>query len=378
MKRSLTVALVLCLAASYTLTLTPGDSVTVSGCTTRLELAGNVLSCAAAPATATATVTPTSTATATATATDTATATRTATPTATATRTATNTPAAPTLTPTYMPVILRGLAIVGDSTQDEYQAPENARPGYNWAEWLVRARALPVGAWGSWGGSRRTGYEFDWARSGAVTYNARYDQAPGVVAQINAGRVSHVLVQIGLNDFAANNLAYLIYSNPAYNATGTLNYSADLIIATAQMLNTAAPGRVIVAAVQDYLGLGLIPNPEAGLLSDPAGAARVVAAYAYLNSRVAAGVGAMYWDFNAAMSAELAPRRSGNSIIVNGQAVSILQRGSGRLNAFISDAYMHPGTTISGLFAKLYIEQLNARYSAGIAPLTDAQIMAGP
>ena len=371
MKRPLILGLIVSLAASFALTLTPGDSVTVSGCTTRLELAGNVLSCAAAPSTATATATATSTRTAT------TTATRTATSTATATRTATNTPAAPTATPTYMPVILRGLAIVGDSTQDEYTANDN-RPGYNWVEWLARARVLPVGAWGSWGGSRRSGYEFNWARSGAVTYNARYDQAPGVVAQINAGRVSHVLVQIGLNDFASGNLAYLIYSNPAYNPTGTLNYSADLIIATAQMLHAAAPGRVIVAAVQDYLGLGLIPNPEAGLLADPAGAARVVAAYSYLNSRVAAGVGAMYWDFNAAMAAELAPRRSGSAFVVDGQTVSILQRGSGRLNAFISDAYMHPGTTLSGLFAKLYINQLNARYGAGLAPLTDAQIMTGP
>ena len=114
------------------------------------------------------------------------------------------------------------------------------------------------------------------------------------------------------------------------------------------------------------------------MLADPAGAARVVAAYSYLNSRVAAGVGAMYWDFNAAMAAELAPRRSGSAFVVDGQTVSILQRGSGRLNAFISDAYMHPGTTLSGLVAKLYINQLNARYEAGLAPLTDAQIMAGP
>lgn len=277
-----------------------------------------------------------------------------------------------------MPVILRGLAIVGDSTQDEYQAPENARPGYNWTEWLVRARSLSVGAWGSWGGSRRTGYEFDWARSGAVTYNARYDQAPGIVQQINSGRVSHVLIQVGINDFASGNLALQIFSSASFDPTGSLNYSADLIIATSQMLHAAAPGRVIVAAVQDYLGLGLIPMPEAGMLTDPIGAARVVAAYDYLNDRVRDGVGTMWWDFNAAMASELAPRWSGDYIIVNGQMVSVKQRGSGRLNAFINDPYMHPGTTLSGLFAEAYIEQLNTRYSAGIEPLTDAQIMAGP
>lgn len=358
MKKIISVILVLCIAASFSLTLIPGDSVTVTGCTTNLSLTGNVLSCAAQSATSTATRTATS---------------------APATNTPTRTP---TNTPTYIPVILKGLAIVGDSTQDEYQAPENNRPGYNWVEWLVRARALPVGTWGSWGGSRRTGYEFNWARSGAVAYNARYDQAPGVVQQINAGRVSHVLVQIGINDFNTDfdndgiPLAGEIYYNTVPDWQAQLSYVAGLIVQTANTLNAAAPGRVIVAGTQDYTALGLVPLPAASALTDPAGKARIVAAFAYLNSTVASGVGGMYWDFNAAMSAELAPRWSGTDyIVINGQAVSVKNRGSGRLNAFINDAYMHPGTSLSGLFAKLYIQQLNLRFGTDILPLTDVQIM---
>ncbi len=283
----------------------------------------------------------------------------------------------PTARPPGVNPQLTELAIVGDSTQDEYQAPENSRPAYNWVEVLAKTRELPLGNWGTWGGSRRTGYEFDWALSGATSADALNNQVPGVAAQLRNGTVSHVLLQIGINDFNAGELSWQIYLGYPIG-TGPLDAIADNIIASARQLNAAAPGSVIVAATQDYLFLDLVPNPQNAAFSNPTGRQRAIEAFAYVNERVRRALqaeGISWWDFNAAMAAEVKARRQGDLIAIDGQWVNIRHRGGEPLDGFVDDAYMHPGSAISGLFAKLYIERMNAQWGLGIAPLTDAEIM---
>lgn len=283
----------------------------------------------------------------------------------------------PTARPPGVTPQLTELAIVGDSTQDEYQAPENSRPAYNWVEVLARTRDLPLGNWGTWGGSRRTGYEFDWALSGATSADALNNQVPGVAAQLRNGTVSHVLLQIGINDFNAGELSLRIYAGVPIG-TGPLDAIADNIIASARQLNAAAPGSVIVASIQDYLLLDLLPDPANASFTNLVGRKRVIDAFAYVNNRVRVALhadGIALWDFNEAMAAELAPRRQGNLIAVDDQWVDIRHRGSEPVNGFVDDAYMHPGSALSGLFAKLYIERMNAQWGLGIAPLTDSEIM---
>lgn len=402
-------------------TLTPGNTLTISGCTTRLELVGNDVRCIAASPTPTRTPSPTRTPTRTRTATRTITpnpptltatlvpsATPSPLPTATVTATdlveATATPSAtaavtaavtatPSATTTALPSspvptatvctptpsatqtgALIGLAIIGDSTQDEYAAPENNRPAVNWVEHLAR-QGLPVGVWGSWGGSRRTGYEFNWARSGAVAAGGLYDQAPGVVSQIQAGRVSHVLIQIGINDFNAGLMQAAYSGQPVSSAA--IDAIADAIVETARLVGVVAPGRVILAPTQDYLGLDLAPDPENGLFSDAAGRARAMAVAADLNARMLARLpaGVIWYDWNAAMAARLAQVRQGDVLILNDQSVFIRQRGSQASNGFVLDAYMHPETAISGLYAQLYLEEMNAVWGLNLPALTDAEIM---
>lgn len=412
--RSLLIVLSLSLAVRV-VSLAPGDSLVINGCTTRLEMTGNVVQCIAASPTPTRTPAPTRTPGSTRTATPSRTPTRSATPTPTATRTpaATSTatatllpttpapsltpsltlsptplPSSPTASPlpsatvvlaTPSPVVtaettLVGLAIIGDSTQDEYAAPENNRPAINWVEHLA-AQGLPVGAWGAWGDSRRTGYEFNWARSGAVSYNARYDQAPGVVAQLESGRVSHVLIQIGINDLN-NGLAMDLYLGRAVNV-GAIDAIADNIVATARLVNDAAPGRVIVASTQDYLGLDLLPDPENGLFIDQAGRQRVIQAFAELNARVRDNLpaGVIWFDWNAALSARQTSIRQGDVFWLDGQAVSIRVRGNGPFNGFIQDAYMHPETALSGIYAQLFLNEMKVVWGLDLPTLTDAEIM---
>ncbi len=377
MRVRISLAALACVAAVSAITLAPGDSVTITGCTTSLRLTGNVLVCASPSRTPTQT--PTRTPTRTLTPSPMATSTQIPTDTPSAPPSATQTPTpSPTSTATYLPTVtkeagsLGGLAIMGDSTQDEYAAPENARPAINWVEHLARS-GLPVGQWGSWGGSRRTGYEFNWARSGAVSYNAVHDQAPGVAEALRSGRVSHVLIQIGINDL--DRISQAIYLGTI--DYGALDATAAGVTEAARIVAEAAPGRVMLAPIQDYLALDLVPNPQHAALTDPAGLARMAQALTYLNARIHAQAppGVVWFDFNAAMAQRVAQVRASDTLVLAGQVVQIRVRGSGPLNSYINDPYMHPETAISGLFAQVWMEEMNAAWGLSLPTLTDAEIM---
>ena len=332
-------------------------------------------------ATSTATLAPTHTPTASATVTPT----RTATPTATRTRTRTATPTVtltrtPTPTLTYFPLVLN-LAVIGDSVQDEYRANDNRGAPYqsttrNWVELLQTQRGLNFGAWGTRAEPRRSGYAFNWARSGADT-DAAWAQLNGVVGQINAGQVTHVLIQIGLNDMNENNLGLAIYNGQAM--TATLDHIADNTIGMARQANAVAPGRVLVASLQDYVARNLMPEIVV-YMPDPVKRLRVVAAIAYINARVKAEVESdsiLFFDYNAALGAVLDARLSGGAISIGGQSVVLSPRGNEWHHAWLDESpYAHAGTALSGLIANLYIAELNARWGAGIVPLSDAEIVA--
>ena len=368
-----------CVSAAYALALSPGDSVTISGCTTSLRLSGNVVSCATRSRTPTRTVTPTATSTATSapTATPTPTVTIVFLPTITHTATSSPQPTAtgtPTRTPTPSGALV-GLAIIGDSTQDEYAAPENNRAAINWVEHLALS-GLPLGSWGGWGEPRRNGYAYNWARSGATSAQALADQAPGVLAQLQAGTVSHVLIQVGINDFNGGLFAGIYAGQPVdYGALDTI---ASNIAQTGNRLAAVAPGRVIVASTQDYIGLDLIPEPEHSYFSDPAGVQRVIDAAAWLNARTHSYLSAdvIWFDWNAAMRARVAQVRTGDVLTLAGQTINLRTRCSAASCGYLADAYMHPETAISGLYAQVYLDEMRSVWGLTLPTLTDAEIMA--
>lgn len=397
--RNLLASVLFVVAASLTqvLILGVGDVGIIqcpAGIIADVQVTGNQVSalCAALPTdtptpTATQTTapsdTPSATSTATATASATVTPTRTSTPTATRTRTATPTPTitrTPTPTLTYLPAVMN-LAVIGDSVQDEYRANDNRGAPYqsttrNWVELLQVTRGLNFGAWGTRAEPRRSGYAYNWARSGADT-DAAWAQLNGVVGQINAGQVTHVLIQIGLNDMNENNLGLAIYNGQAM--TATLDHIADNTIGMARQANAVAPGRVLVASLQDYVARNLMPEIVV-YMPDPVKRLRVVAAIAYINARVKAAVeadGILFFDYNAALGAVLDARLSGGAINIGGQSVVLSPRGNEWHHAWLDESpWAHAGTALSGLIANLYIAELNVRWGAGIAPLSDAEIVA--
>ena len=90
------------------------------------------------------------------------------------------------------PMPIKGIGIMGDSNSDEYRADDNRGGEYapttlNWMEQLVLSRELNFGPWGTWGGPRRTGYEYNWARSGATAHSLiTSGQHTGLAQQVAA------------------------------------------------------------------------------------------------------------------------------------------------------------------------------------------------
>src|SRR5262245_53914065 len=109
-------------------------------------------------------------------------------------------PARPSATPVAIapvqntPAVTAGIGILGDSFSDEYQA-DDARGGLyskttlNWVEQLALTRGLNFGKWGTWGEPRRTGYEYNWARSGATADSMiTSGQHTGLAKQVAEGK----------------------------------------------------------------------------------------------------------------------------------------------------------------------------------------------
>lgn len=283
---------------------------------------------------------------------------------------------------------ITGLAIIADSTADEYRA-DNPRGGdfgdvtFNWAELLASQRELNLGAWGDRPEPRRAGYEYNWARSGASSKTMiDSGQHTGPAEQILAGQVSHVIIQIGLNDFYHDEVSFAIYEDRLSGQA--LQQFLDGIIANVEeavrTVKIAGNQHVILAAMQDYVTPGLLPETTT-LLPDTAGRQRLIAAFAYVNqglSAVALREDVPFFDFNAAFQCELERRHDPDDprfILVGGERIDLSEKSNDPHHAFLGDEYAHPGTVLSGLFANLFIEQINQVFGTGFIPFSDDELL---
>ena len=101
------------------------------------------------------------------------------------------------------------LGAMGDSLTDEY-FEESYSYAQNWVQQLAVYRDIDVGPTaadagqpgGTWGEPRRTGYEYNWARSGATSASLLADgQHTGLAAQIAPNGITYAVLAIGANDF---------------------------------------------------------------------------------------------------------------------------------------------------------------------------------
>jgi hypothetical protein len=278
-----------------------------------------------------------------------------------------------------------GFAILGDSNSDEYRADDNRGGAYasvtfNWMELLVKARSLDFGAWGTWGGARRTGFEHNWARSGARADDlVGQGQAAGVAQQITSGAVEYVYVHIGTNDFHLVNGTYReIYDGTLTDrqvaakvakVAGDVTEAIDIVLA-------ARPERIILTLFGDP---GLTPRALDAYPS-AAGRDRVSMAIAAVNQQLtemaATRPRVSLYDLNAFATDLLSRVDEGGNLHVGGELISTVESGDEPHHAQLGGRRGHLGTVMSGLFANAtFIGPFNEVEQLDIPMLTDEEIL---
>ncbi len=143
------------------------------------------------------------------------------------------------------------LGTIGDSLLDEYFDQSGFGTSLSYAknslELLVQSSKIDMGPTGNWGGTRKTGYEYNWALAGSTTETLISDgQHTNLAAQIGTERITHAFMTIGSND--------LFPEEPTFGTTGTPGSFYEAIyegLATAEQIEfyqNQAIDRVITAA----------------------------------------------------------------------------------------------------------------------------------
>lgn len=273
--------------------------------------------------------------------------------------------------------------ILGDSTSDEYRADDKRGGKFgattlNWVEQLVKRRGVDFGKWGKWGEPRRTGFEYNWSRSGATTSDLiRSGQHTGLAQQVAQGRVTHVLIWVGENDFAQWNGKYQeIYEGKLSEAQRQAKVDSivqDISLAADTIL-AAKPVPVVIVGIADR---GLAPDAQ---FPDPLKRLRVTTMVNGINARLrdaAAARHIAYADPNSFISA-LVPRLNvQGSITVGGEQIRLLEKGNEPHFGRVDDSVGHAGTVVSGLIANaIFVESFRQYYGVNIPPLSDDEILA--
>lgn len=277
-----------------------------------------------------------------------------------------------------------GFGILGDSGSDEYRADDRRGGDYasvtlNWMEQLVLKRGLNFGPWGTWDEPRRTGYKYNWARTGAtVEEMILLGQHTGLAEQVANGEVSHVFIWIGSNDFATWNGTYQeIYQGELSEAelqTKLDGLIADITLAVDTVLN-AGDAQIIIMSIGD---IGMLPDKNAEY-PDRAKRERVSQAIKQVNEGIerlaeARGIGAA--DAAEVIQALLARIDKNGRLIVGEVPINYGEKSDDPHYLWLGDGVGHAGTVASGLLANsLFVEPFNKKYDLNLAPLSDQEIL---
>jgi hypothetical protein len=282
------------------------------------------------------------------------------------------------------------MGALGDSLSDEY-----FEDGYgyaiNWVSHLITSRQVNFGPKAAaanqpnatWGEPRRTGYQYNWARSGANSQTLlQQGQHTGLAALATPNNITHAVLFIGANNFHFGLFGtyYNIY-NGFWSQQQIQNHllaaaaDIDFTIATLQ----SAGLRIILVNVPDY---GFSPTMRQ-LYTNATRRQRVTDAIADLNALlddVAAARGIMLVDVFALLQAAAGTHAQPITTILIGNQPIDLTLADTSTNTrpwagFVHDG-VHPHTTLQGLAANLIITALNMGHSAGMPPLSEAEILA--
>jgi hypothetical protein len=282
---------------------------------------------------------------------------------------------------TSTPPLLKGVGIIGDSNSDEYRADDNrggvfAATTLNWVEQLVRFRGLNFGAWGTRAEPRRTGYEYNWGRSGATASSLlSQGQHTGIAQQVAAGDVSLVVVYIGANDFLRNR--YLeIYDGSVSGAALNNKISGvigDITTAVATV-QAAGPDEILLMNLFDY---SLEISGFFTAFPDPARRQLVTDAIRSVNaglSTMAQQRGISVVDLTGIVSSTYGIVDQNGFINVGGELIDTINRGNEPHHLVLDDSSGHGGTVSNGFAANLlFIGPVNSFFGTSVVPFSDQE-----
>ena len=290
----------------------------------------------------------------------------------------------PSATPLPATTPIVGLGVLGDSNSDEYHADDQrggefAAQTFNWVELVVNLRELNLGPWGTWDEPRRTGYEYNWSRSGATVHDAIVSgQHTGLAEQVAKGEVSHVIIWIGVNDFGIWNGKYQeIYD-------GTLSeealqtkidaISADVALAVDTILEAGEVNLLLVPISERLDSPDIVQQ-----FPDEAGRRRVNEAIRAVNIRLmdVASTRDIAIVDTLALTQGLLQRLDNTGMLqIGNEQIDVFSKGNEPHYGRLDDSSGHPGTVVSGIVAnEIVIRPLDEQFGANIPLLTDDEIL---
>ena len=287
----------------------------------------------------------------------------------------------------YAPSSVIHLGIMGDSASDEYRADDNRGGTYGsttltWDEQLQRYRGIDIGPWGKWGGSRRSGYEYNWALSGATAEDVvNTGQAMGLAQQVAAGKIDTIVLYVGANDFAIWNGTYgKIYDGSLAGQT-VKSYVNGIVSSIAIAIDTVRAAGAVNVIVTNLQDRGVSPRftsqfPDATkrqLVTDA-----LVAVNAGIGSVVNARRDVALIDLHdAAKTPEVRSRinLAHGTFLMAGQEISFIVNGDEPHHAILADNE-HNGTVVQCLIANyIFVSPLNSKFGQHIRPFTDEECL---
>lgn len=278
---------------------------------------------------------------------------------------------------------------MGDSNSDEYRASENNRGGryasttLNWAEQLQRHRGLDLGPWGSWGGARRSGYEYNWALSGATAEDVvRTGQATGLARQAAAGRVNTVVLYVGANDFAIWNDTYANIYNGVVAGKSLEDYINRIVSSMATAIDTVRATKAV-----DIIVTNLMDRSQSATFiarfPDPARRRAVTDAILAVNTGIEGLVRerpnvALVDLYNFIDSPRYRSRINlvRSTVSVGREQISYAVSDDDPRHVMLSDDE-HSGTVIQCLLANyILLDPLKSKFGRRIKPFTDEECLA--
>lgn len=274
-------------------------------------------------------------------------------------------------------------AAVGDSITDEYRsfAPDRSQ-ARNWVEIMAASRRGGFGRYSrsSLGEPRLDGYTTNWARSDATTTDLVRNQLPGLAAQIKRGGVKYVSVIAGDNDFG-----FFLLSVPSTppaailpnlirtEKTAEANFDTTVrtLLAASPKVRLAA-GTIFDLRQEPSIERQVAPFGAQGKAVLDATAAEIAVYNDHIRA-IAAGNDRIALVDLAAQTSSPSQFPDGK-LHIGGTTIDLTTTGDDYHHFLLADG-VHPGTVAQGLIANVIIDSVDAKFNAGIPPLTAQEIL---